>query len=539
MAAEQREYLLPAHHRPASVVAAVAGALGADVDPPRTERVTLLDTFDWRVHGAGGWITVSVSDGDGDGRATLSWRALGTGRSLGSVTLDAVPRLARDLPPGPLRDRLAPVLDVRALLPVADLRTEIHALAVRNHDGKCVARVVVEAHDVVEAGGNGGPTRPPTRLPARLRVVPVRGYDGARRRVDASVAALASDLGLEPASDDAFTAVLAAAGRSPGDQGASVSAPEAGDSAAMAWIALLRSLLGVMRANERGSVDGVDPEFLHDLRVALRRSRSALRHGRGVLPAPLLDRFRPELRWLQQETGPARDMDVWVLGLEADLAGMNRDDAEALAPFARLLDRRRREAHAHVVSVLEGARYRSLVEDWARTLAELATGPAGDDEAGEWGDWPQHAAAPVADVAAARLRRQYRRLVHDGSVITDSSPDTALHDLRKSGKEVRYLLDLFGPVLPPDALGTLARDLKALQEALGTFQDTAVQLDALQHFADDLVAEEPQAPAAILAMAPMVERIRRRQVEARADFARRFARVAAARTRRRIDGLPG
>ena len=79
--------------------------------------------------------------------------------------------LADELPRGPLRDRLAPALGVRALLPLGRVRSRTRSLAVLNRDAKTVVRLELEDAEVV---GNGG-----ARLPPRLRVQPVLGYDKA------------------------------------------------------------------------------------------------------------------------------------------------------------------------------------------------------------------------------------------------------------------------------------------------------------------------------------------------------------------------
>jgi CHAD domain-containing protein len=65
---------------------------------------------------------------------------------------------------------------------------------------------------------------------------------------------------------------------------------------------ILQNQLEAMEANEEGTCAARDPEFLHDFRVAVRRTRSALSQIKGVLPAPVLERFRPEFAWLGEIT---------------------------------------------------------------------------------------------------------------------------------------------------------------------------------------------------------------------------------------------
>src|SRR6202042_2885197 len=78
--------------------------------------------------------------------------------------------------------------------------------------------------------------------------------------------------------------------------------------------AVLRRLLTVVVENVDGAIAGDDIEYLHQLRIAVRRSRTVQRQLRTVFPAVELPGFRSDFRWLQRATGEARDLDVYVDG---------------------------------------------------------------------------------------------------------------------------------------------------------------------------------------------------------------------------------
>ena len=89
-----------------------------------------------------------------------------------------------------------------------------------------------------------------------------------------------------------------------------------------------------------------------------------------------------------------------------------------------------------------------------------------------------------------RLAGADRRVLRRGSRITAASPAEDLHDLRKRAKELRYLLETFAPLLDPgDARGAV-KELKALQDVLGTFQDSEAQREAIYALATDMMARE-------------------------------------------------
>ena len=102
---------------------------------------------------------------------------------------------------------------------------------------------------------------------------------------------------------------------------------------------------------------------------------------------------------------------------------------------------------------------------------------AGADAAADDTEDRPRAALPIEAVAADRIRKVYRRMVRDGDRIDDDSPDEDLHELRKRGKELRYLLELFGSLFPDDVVKPTVKALKDLQDVLGHFQDRSVQDD--------------------------------------------------------------
>ena len=152
-----------------------------------------------------------------------------------------------------------------------------------------------------------------------------------------------------------------------------------------------------------------------------------------------------------------------------------------------------------------------------RELATTAAADAGPD-----------AAVAIDTVAADRIRRVYRRMVRDGEAIDDDSPAEALHDLRKRGKELRYLLELFGSLFEPKVVKPMVKTLKDLQDVLGRFQDGAVESDMLRDLRDELAAE-PGGPAALIALGPALDALVAGQQDAREQFADRFAPFAASK----------
>jgi CHAD domain-containing protein len=116
-------------------------------------------------------------------------------------------------------------------------------------------------------------------------------------------------------------------------------------------------------------------------------------------------------------------------------------------------------------------------------------------------------------------------MVKTGAAIDEDSPAEALHELRKKGKELRYLLEFFAPVFPADVVKPMVGSLKRLQDVLGRFQDREVQADLLRSLGDQVAALDGGARA-LMAMGVFVQRLLADQTDARAEFAESFAAFA-------------
>ena len=125
-------------------------------------------------------------------------------------------------------------------------------------------------------------------------------------------------------------------------------------------------------------------------------------------------------------------------------------------------------------------------------------------------------------------------MVKSGSAIDDGSPAEALHELRKKGKELRYLLEFFASLYPAEVVKPMVATLKGLQDVLGRFQDREVQAELLRSLGDEVAALEGGA-AALMAMGVLVQRLGDDQARARAEFAESFAGFAANAQRKLVD----
>lgn len=500
------DYVLPEDITPPGLRAALAANFDTEAEASGVVDRAYFDTFEGLVRRA------DMSLLWERGRLQL---VNGDGREVAGLDLREQPTVVRasDLPPGALRNRLGPVIDVRAATALVRLRVRRRVVRVLDSERKTVARVAIEEPSII-AG-----ERARKRLAPRLTAVGVRGYDKALGRVRGLVE---DRLGLVEAAQTLADEAVARAGGTPGG----VSFPldvalEPQQRADQAAVAILTQLIAAIEANLPGTLADVDTEFLHDLRVAVRRTRSLQRELRGVFPAADLVRFRAEFRWLQAITGPTRDLDVYLLDLDAFASSLPLTQRSDLQPLRALLADRRGREQRQMVCALRSQRAQTLLAEWKRLVEMLPGLPTNDRP---------DAAGPIVQLAGRRITAVYRQMVKTGTRIDDQSPPVALHDLRKKGKELRYLLEFFGGLFPKATVDPTVRTLKSLQDTLGRFQDREVQAEMLRSLADE-TATRRNGAAALMAMGVLVERLTAQQAEARAEFAQRFAPFADRRRR--------
>ena len=580
-------------------------------------RTTWLDTFDWRLHKAG--LTLEYVPGRAGSELRLS--GAGKGVETGQDVVQLVtgwqasrPHLFAALPSGPVGVRIAGLIAPRALLPIVTTSTVTAVYRLLNEDNKTVARLLIDRASLTGQSSPGwtaprtpqllpgettprspqlasggttlrtpqltpGGTTPRTprggadgeaggsdprsaQLAPRLTIAEVRGYSSQARRANRL---LASIPGIKPADTFPFAEALRTIGRRPGDYSNKVDAAvTASMPAGRAGAAILLRLLDTIEANVDGTLKDIDTEFLHDLRVGVRRTRSALKLFGDVLglAAKQIAFFAAEFKWVGDLTTPTRDLDVQLLEFEDTAHGLAAAKPDDLEPFRVYLEQRRLKEFRTLVRGLRSARFTTLVREWRTKLVKVQRGSSGPTavsrgehsladaggqinrlQQGQKREFarsgrPYKAAGGSAGwLAAERTRVAFAKVARRGAAITPDTPAEALHDLRKRCKELRYALEFFAPLHDPSAVAMVVGDLKRLQDCLGEFQDTQVQIGEIRTLAAAMLAAGEAPAVTLLAMGEITAGLVVRERAARADFERRFAAFADVDGQRRMAAL--
>jgi len=498
---------------PEAVLASLADA-GFHLGRPERARRTLLDTFDLRLRRARMRLERRLGAVD-----ELVLTAPGSPPArLGNPCAPERPRRGEDLPAGPFRARLASVLEVRALLPLVTVRGTSRIGVKRDANGQAVVTVVMHQRLTLE-GGARARTGAPRWV---VEVEPLPGFERAAQRAEA----LMASLGLRRRPGDVVDLMAAVTGADrPAFDSSPTIALDRHRPAYEAFALVLRHLATSVEANRPGTIDDVDPEFLHDLRVAVRRTRSVLGEARRVLPPDVRSHHRQEFRWLGTATSPVRDLDVYLIEWGSYTAALDDGARAALEPARAHLAARRQTERAALTRDLRSARYERLVEGWLGWLAAPVPGDGPD------------ASTPIGRVASRRIDAAQEAVLGRGRSIGPGSPAEDLHELRKDAKKLRYLLECFGGLYDPAARQDFVKQLKALQDNLGEHQDAEVHVAQLKELAGDVHGLPITTPGTMLAMGQLTQQLDLVRTGARAEFASRFAAYDTARVRRSLHAL--
>ncbi len=274
--------------------------------------------------------------------------------------------------------------------------------------------------------------------------------------------------------------------------------------------AVMRECIDQIAANALAVREGEDPEGPHQLRVGLRRLRAAFAVFRPAIGRAALAALSDEARWLGQEVGRLRDLDVVredIIGPEAARHPGEPGFASLVEALARAADAER----ARLRETLKGARAHALLLD----LAAFVEAPPWTDA-----DDQERAAAlerPVRDPAGEALARTWKRTRKRARGIEDLTVEER-HELRKALKRLRYAVEFFAALYPAKAVKPFLKHLKDLQNLFGDLNDVAVA-EAIFSGADAPGAADPAAGRAVgLVIGARRERAERAWASARTTW---------------------
>jgi CHAD domain-containing protein len=480
-----------------ALVSALAEAFGSVSAPQYAATVVYADSFDWRLFQQG--YILHCHD-----RAWTLYHG-----HTGEVTVQqGGPELKKscpghDFPPGRLREILVPLLGIRCLLPLTTVSLTGRQVRLLNRDEKTVARMVFEEHRVAASG-------PVFRL---LRLFAVRGYDEELATVRRILAGEGVTRAASPLTG--FEEGCRLAGCRPLDYSSKFAMElDAGSTAREAMIRIYSYLLTAIEKNLPGVLEDLDSEFLHDMRVAIRRTRSGLSLVKHVLPVTVVNSFKKDFAVLGRLTGPTRDLDVYLLQQHDYLARLPASLQPGMRSFFAELVTRRQVEQKKMARALQSKKNKAILNSWKRYLSSEDRKPA------------PLAEMAVDDLAGQIIFRRFKRVMKDGQALAAATPDEDVHALRIQCKKLRYTIEFFGSLYPATKIQKVVRQLKKLQDILGVFNDLSVQQQMLRHTLEGLETGSRRHLEQAAALGGLLHSLFSEQQELRTHFAEAFARFS-------------
>lgn len=448
---------------------------------PRKLRSVYFDTDDFALMKGG--LTLRVREADGQYVQTLKSESGGSGPASDRGEWEASlgrsasgPDLNR-LPDG-LRKKIQTLANGAAISP--RLVTDIHRTAsnLETPEGDEIELAI--DHGVLRANGQEA------RI-SELELELKRGSAASLYRLALKLADIAPlRVGLHSKAERGFALAHDAAPRSVRAEAIEIARHA---NIEEAYSAILRHCLHHLLMNDAAAFDAHLPEGLHQMRVALRRMRSAFSVFGRIMGGDTARYLSAEARWLAGAIGQARDLDVFVSDtLSAVEAGTPGD--EELARLREAAGRMRDKAWDEARQAARSARMTRFVLRLALYIAECGWRSESGAERQEDGKGFE---APAASFASRALDRRLRKVVKLGRQI-EHLKVAERHELRKRLKKLRYTLGFFSSLYRRSDVRRYQQHLSQLQDVFGSLNDAA----AAQELLTALVEADPglAAPAA-------------------------------------------
>lgn len=491
----QKSYVLTRNSNPEKIITVLQKRYKVGEIENVSDEEHYFDTFDWRLYRRE--MTFYVT------RNELTLRRLG-GTVISRLKGNNASRYFWwDLEPSSFTEVLRKSIEMRALLPIVKMNYSVRTFRVMNRDRKTIVRIILRKDTVEEQ-------QHLRELPGVLIIHEMRGYEKQFQNVIKTL----GNIGLldDTKNLSHLDRALEASGQKPLDYGDKFSVVlEQHISIGNAVATICQNLVGSMEVNHPGVCADLDSEFLHDFRIAIRRTRSLLTLLKRVLPADRTAWFQAEFKWLGSVTGPLRDIDVYLLEKEKYLSLVPNSLRDGLDVFFDNLIKRRVTELELLKKNLNSERYQNLIDTWTSFLNDADSDLYKGIRANE-----------CRPVVTAIIKKRFKAFLRDADKINQDSPPEMIHQLRIKGKKFRYLLEFFKSFYDGNDVDLFLKYMKKLQDNLGEYNDLSVQQDMLRATLSQLKSRGAQAMKLAAALGGAITALAEKQSKVRSRFKKTY-----------------
>jgi CHAD domain-containing protein len=454
------------------------------------------DTFDWRLYNNGSVLEVHE---EGQSRR-IYWRADKDGDLKIQLGLRQVPQLASDLAESVFRRQLQSVISVRELIPRIKIKIKHLPMVVLGKSEHAVVRISFDEYWYFPSTNHAGVV-----LDKRIAIKQVKAFENEFNQL------VEFFNPMQPGEAQYSIMKLALAESGIDTSGYTTRLNLVLDAempAEQALKQILLRLLDIMQLNTEGSIRGIDTEFMHDYRVSIRKTRSALTQITKVLNQDITSRYNKFFSALGKLTNPVRDLDVFQIKLVSYQNDLGKSAQKKLEPLRDYIAQSRAEAQKKFINTLKSPEYQKSINEWRDYLENTEpTEPPLENTSKE-----------IYKLADELVWNIYKLALKEGNAITNDTAAEALHELRKTCKKLRYLMEFFQSLYPENKIRELMQALKGLQDNLGEYNDLHVHRSILK----DFIKHSSDADAN-KSCKQVIKFLKKRQVKIRRRFDERYA----------------
>ncbi len=383
-------------------------------------------------------------------------------------------------------------------------KNTLKVLRILNKDDKTVLKLQLQKIYLIQGKSK-------TFIHHTITLQPVRGYKTELKDIRKYL----KELGLSNLTTNIFSLGLEKIGEVPGKYTSKIKVvlnPQM--SAQEAGVVIFKNLLSTtMRINEEGIKKDIDIEFLHDFRVAIRRTRSALSQIKDIFPKEETDKFKKDFSKLGKISNKLRDLDVYLLTREKYKKMLAEDLHEGLDLIFNIVEAERNKEQRRVVKALNSSEYHKILKSWEDYLNSEKEKALNSEK-------------PIYELAKEFIWKKYKKIIKTGSKIDDNTPDEELHSLRIECKKLRYLLEFFTSLFPEDEISFIVKHFKKLQDNLGDFNDLCIQQESLKNMVKEFKVKEEDILKISMSIGGLISVLNQKQNEVRKDFEKSFNEIS-------------
>jgi CHAD domain-containing protein len=440
--------------------------------------VIYLDTFDWRIYRSNSLLKYIDN--------SLQLQKFENLKPSYEKEISNLPVFVSDIPKSNIKNAINKIIQIRALRQVASITENRNEYNVLDNNEKIILKLQVNSINQVGRF---------------ISLNAVRGYE----KELVSFNSLINSLVSKTSQKEIYEKILKSNKIMPADYYPRMQVllkPKMRSDEAIKII--LRNLNDILRKNEQGIIDDIDTEFLHDFRVACRRTRAVLSQIKNVFEPGYTEKFNKHFTSLGKRTNKLRDLDVYLLNKEKYVNRLPRNMKKNIEPFFSQLLLIRNIEHKNLCRYLKSTTYKNQAQNWNNFLSDKSNDPKKAVNAGK----------PVINLAMTNIAKQYNKVMDLGKKISPESKDIFYHKLRIQCKKLRYLLEFFSSLFPKEKINVLISHLKILQDNLGLFNDLSVQQEALRNYSQKNNFNND----VVLALGYLIGKLNAEQIDVRKDF---------------------